>query len=57
MGVIVVMILIIAINYMVTCHGNRSTEGNETGGNVGEVGKGFEGEGGEDKWKAPREDM
>ena len=53
MVVIMKMIIIICL---ITCHGNRSSEGNETGGDVGEVGEDFEGEGGEDQGKAPREE-
>ena len=45
--------VISAIIHMITCHGNRSSKGDKTGSNVCEVGKGFEGEGGEYKWQAP----
>ena len=38
---------------MTTCHSNRSSKGDQTGSNIGEVRKGFEGEGGEDKGQAP----
>ena len=55
--VVIMIVIIIVIIHMITCHGNRSTEGGETGGNVGEVGKSFEGKGGEDKRQAPYEDI
>ena len=54
--VVIMKMIIIAIKYMVTCHGNRSSEGYKTGSNVDEVGKDFEGEGGEDQWQTPHED-
>ena len=42
---------------IITCHGNRSSQGNETGGNIGKVGKDFEGEGGQDERQAPHQVM
>ena len=51
MVVIMKMIIVICL---LTCHGNRSSEGDETGGDVGEVGEDVEGEGGEDQGKAPQ---
>ena len=55
--VVIMKMIIIAIKYMLTCHGNRSSEGDETGGDVGEVGEDVEGEGGEDQGKAPHQDI
>ena len=52
----VVIMKIIIIICLLTCHGNRSSEGDETGGDVGEVGEDVEGEGGEDQGKAPHEE-
>ena len=45
------------IETIITCHGNRSSQCNETGGNIGKVGKDFEGEGGQDERQAPHQDM
>ena len=53
----VVIMKMIIVNCLITCHGNRSSEGDETGGNVGEEGEDFEGEGGEDQGKAPQQDI